>query len=118
MRTAEIEIRDMNGGCVFGGYQLDHGPEWHVSGIHYAGVLIASNRGDLAKLISREVHQLSMWSVHTHWNIKGEIHDRHVVNDCYPDEMGGVVIDGEYLGYAEMLRRIIPKTVDSEEDTR
>lgn len=117
MRTAEIELSDMNGARIFHGYQLDHGPEWHVSGIRYSGVLIASGTGDLCKLISSHVWDMKMWSVHVHWTIKNDgTRDRYTAYDCYPDEMGGVVINGEYLGYAEFMRRIIPKPVDSEPD--
>jgi hypothetical protein len=111
MRTAEIEIRDIDGGRVFQGWQIDHGPEWHISGVSYNGIMLATNQGDLAKLISREIFHRDRWSLHTHWTIQGEQRSRYAAHDCYPDEMGGVVIDGEYLGYAEWLRRVIPRTV-------
>lgn len=116
MRTAELELRDLNGARIFAGFQLDNGPEWHVSSIRYSGVLIASGTGDLCKLISSHVHDMKMWSVHVHWTIPGETHAKYNAYDCYPDEMGGVVIDSEYLGYAEFMRRIIPKSLDSAPD--
>lgn len=70
MRTAEIQVQDLNAANVLMGYQIDHGPEWHISGIHYVGVIVAMNQAELCKFISREVCGLTMWSVHTHWTIE------------------------------------------------
>ena len=115
-RVSEIEIRDMNGARIFHGYQVENSVQWHVSGINYSGVIICHGTGDLIKFISREIHNRDMWSVHTHALVPGDIRDKYLAYDCFPDEMGGVVIDNKYLGYAEFMRRIIPKPVDSEPD--
>jgi hypothetical protein len=117
-RTATFAIQDLNGAQVMQGYQIDHGPEWHVAAPKWCGIMIASGPGDLAKLISAQVHTMTMWSFHSSYYIEGDSHHRRsIVYDCYPDEMGGVVIDGEYLGYAEWLRRAIPKTTALALDT-
>lgn len=112
MRASEIEVRDLNGARIFHGYQLDNSQEWHVSGVRYVGVLIAIGPGELGRMISEQVAGMERWSVHTHAVIPGETHPRYTAHDCYPDPMGCVVMDGEFLGYAEFMRRIIPQPVD------
>lgn len=112
-RNAEIEVRDMNGARIFHGYQLENSEQWHVSGVQWSGVMIAHGAGNLATLISGQIAGMTRWSIHVHATVPGQIHPHYAVYDCYPDPMGCVVLDGEFLGYSEFMRRIIPKPVDS-----
>lgn len=111
-RNAEIEVRDMNGARIFHGYQLENSEQWHVSGVQWAGVMIAHGAANLAALISAQIVDMRRWSIHVHASESGRTHPRYKVYDCYPDPMGCVILDGEFLGYPEFMRRIIPQPVD------
>lgn len=118
-RTASIYITDHTGSQVFHAFQVDYGPEWHMSAEGFTGVLIVPDEANLARYIAGIAYRLTDgWSFHAQWYVyeDPELRPRSKVYDCYPDPMGGVISDGSYLGWAEWLRQAIPKTTAKQVD--
>jgi hypothetical protein len=116
-RLAEIEVRDLNGMTILQGYQLENSAQWHVSIRSYGSIVIAHGPGNLATMISAQIAGMDRWSIHVHQAADVQPGMRYVAYDCYPDPMGCVVIDGEFMGYSEFMRRIIPKSLDITPET-
>lgn len=112
-RTASLYVTDIRGNNVFHAFQVNYGPEWHYFQNGYTGVMIAMSEADLARCIAKAVGPLGEgWELHSAWVVEEdpEHRSRTVNHDCYPDPMGGVVMDGEYLGWGEWIRRVIPRS--------
>lgn len=110
MRTAQVIVYDMNLGLALQAYQLDGGPEWHVGSRDWSGLCIASSKAQLCRFIAQAVKKLPYFSIETtqglHQPSRLSVH-----YSVHPDEMGCSDIDGEYLGFAETLRKIVPETI-------
>lgn len=103
-RTGQIHVRGPDGAWIFQGYQLDGGPEWHVSAAQWTGVMIAGNAALLCKLVGSVVsqHNPGMCSIDIAFS-GGKVFSSGEQYMVSMDAMNCAEVDGRYMSYADAL---------------